>query len=161
MPLLLHSQEAGRHSRAANARSPHPDAPASRLGSCRSSSVNPFSHLLTDRPLLRIPAPAQLARTWSRSYATVLAYADGRLVGAGRAISDGEREALIVGVVVLPSYQRRGIGSRMMAALTEAVKGTAILLTCEEDENVPFYRQLGFRTHKRVMALGYRGGYAE
>jgi len=28
--------------------------------------------------------PAQLERTWSRSYATVLAYADGRLVGAGR-----------------------------------------------------------------------------
>jgi ribosomal protein S18 acetylase RimI-like enzyme len=106
--------------------------------------------------------PAQLERTWSRSYATVLAYADGRLVGAGRAISDGEREALIVGVVVLPSYQRRGIGSRMMAALTEALKGTAILLTCEEDENVSFYRQLGFRTHKRVMALGYRGDvYAE
>ena len=105
--------------------------------------------------------PAQLARTWSRSYATVLAYADDRLVGAGRAISDGEREALIVGVVVLPAYQGKGIGSRMMAALTEAVKGTAILLTCEEDENVSFYRKAGFRTHKRVMALGYRGGYAE
>ncbi len=106
--------------------------------------------------------PAQLARTWSRSYATVLAYADGRLVGAARAISDGEREALIVGVVVLPSYQRRGIGSRMMAALTEQLKGTAILLTCEEDENVSFYRKAGFRTHKRVMALGYRGDvYAE
>jgi len=106
--------------------------------------------------------PAQLARTWARSYATVLAYADGRLVGAARAISDGEREALIVGVVVLPAYQRKGIGSRMMAALTEAVKGTAILLTCEEDENVSFYRKAGFQTHKRVMALGYRGDvYAE
>ncbi len=106
--------------------------------------------------------PAQLARTWAKSYATVLAYADGRLVGAGRAISDGEREALIVGVVVLPPYQRQGIGSRMMAALTEAVKGTAILLTCEEDENVPFYRKAGFRKHERVMALGYGGDvYAE
>ncbi len=106
--------------------------------------------------------PAQLERTWSRSYATVLAYADDRLVGAGRAISDGEREALIVGVVVLPPYQRGGIGSRMMAALTETVKGTAILLTCEEDEYVSFYEKAGFRTHKRVMALGYRGDvYAE
>ena len=106
--------------------------------------------------------PAQLSRTWAQSYATVLAYADERLVGAGRAISDGEREALIVGVVVLPSYQGQGIGSAIMGALTEAVKGTAILLTCEEDENVSFYRKAGFRTHKRVMALGYRGDvYAE
>ncbi len=61
----------------------------------------------------------------------------------------------------MPAYQRKGIGSRMMAALTEAMKGTAILLTSEEDENVPFYRKSGFRTHKRGMALGYRGGYAE
>lgn len=101
--------------------------------------------------------PAQLARTWARSYATVLAYADGRLVGAGRAISDGEREALIVGVAVLPPYQGQGIGSAIMRALTEAVKGTAILLTVPDEENLSFYRKAGFRMHRRVMALGYRG----
>ncbi len=100
---------------------------------------------------------AQLARTWAKSYATVLAYVDERLVGVARAISDGEREALIVGVAVLPAYQRRGIGTAMMGALTEELKGTAILLTSEDDENVPFYRKAGFRTHKRVMAVGYRG----
>ncbi len=101
--------------------------------------------------------PAQLERTWSKSSATVLAYKDGRLVGVGRAISDGEREALIVGVAVLPAFQRRGIGRAIMQALTEELKGTAILITCEDDENVPFYHKAGFRTHKRVMALGYRG----
>ena len=106
--------------------------------------------------------PAQLQRTWSRSFATVTAYADDRLVGVGRAISDGEREALIVGMAVLPAYQRQGIGSAIMRALTEELKGTAILLTAEDDANVPFYRKAGFRTHKRVMALGYRGDvYAE
>ena len=100
--------------------------------------------------------PAQLARTWARSAATVLAYSDdGRLVGAARAISDGEREALIVGVAVRPEFQRRGIGTMMMRALLDDLRGTAILLTCMEDENVSFYRNVGFRTHKRVMALGY------
>ncbi|MBI1884845.1 MAG: GNAT family N-acetyltransferase [Chloroflexi bacterium] len=102
--------------------------------------------------------PAQLARTWATSFATVLAYLDGRLVGAARAISDGEREALIVGVVVLPAFQRRGIGTAMMRALIEDLRRTAILLTCLEDENVSFYRSLGFRVHKRVMALGYPEG---
>ena len=101
--------------------------------------------------------PALLERTWSRSFATAVAYADDRLVGVGRAISDGVREALIVEVAVLPAYQRRGIGGAIMRALTEELKGTAILLTCEDDENVPFYQKAGFRTHKRVMALGYRG----
>lgn len=99
--------------------------------------------------------PSQLARTWASSFATVLAYADGRLVGVARALSDGEREALIAGVAVRPAYQRRGIGAAMMRALIDDLKRTAILLTCDEDENVPFYRSLGFRTLKRVMALGY------
>jgi len=99
--------------------------------------------------------PQQLARTWARSAATVLAYAGDRLIGAARAISDGEREALIVGVAVRPEFQRRGIGTMMMRALVDDLEGTAILLTCTEDGNVSFYRNVGFRTHKRVMALGY------
>ena len=99
--------------------------------------------------------PEQLARTWARSYATVLAFAGERLVGAARAISDGEREALIVGVAVLPDFQRQGIGTAMMQALVRDLDRTAIILTCEDDENVSFYRSLGFRTHKRVLARGY------
>lgn len=99
--------------------------------------------------------PDQLRRTWSVSYATVLAYEGDRLVGAARAISDGEREALIVGVAVLPEYQRRGIGTAMMRDLIDRLEGCAIILTSAEDENTPFYRRLGFRTHKRVMVLRY------
>lgn len=77
------------------------------------------------------------------------------LVGAARALSDGEREALIVGVAVLPEYQRRGIGTAMMRDLIERLNGCAIILTSSEDENTPFYRRLGFRTHKRTMVLHY------
>jgi len=115
-------------------------------------------------------APEQLERTWSRSYATILAYdtdhieepaseAEGvskdRLVGAARTISDGEREALIIGVAVLPDYQRRGIGTAMMQDLIDRLGSCAIVLTSSEDENTPFYRRLGFHTHKRAMVLGY------
>jgi ribosomal protein S18 acetylase RimI-like enzyme len=97
----------------------------------------------------------ELKRTWARSYATVLAYEGERLVGAVRALSDGAREALIVGVAVLPEYQRRGIGTAMMRDLIERLNGCAIVLTSSEDENTPFYRSLGFRTHKRAMVLNY------
>jgi len=71
--------------------------------------------------------PQQLARTWARSYATVLAFAGERLVGTARAISDGEREALIVGVAVLPEFQRQGIGTAMIQALVRDLDRTAIL----------------------------------
>jgi ribosomal protein S18 acetylase RimI-like enzyme len=99
--------------------------------------------------------PEQLARTWPRSFAAVMAYADDRLVGVARAISDGERESLIVGVAVLPAYQGQGVGTAMLRELTDDLQGTAILLTCEDDGNFRFYEKAGFRTHKRVMALGY------
>ena len=100
-------------------------------------------------------APDQLERTWSVSYAAVLAYDGDRLVGAARALSDGEREALIVGVAVFPEYQRRGIGTAMMQDLIDRLGSCAIVLTSSEDENTPFYHSLGFRTHKRAMVLRY------
>lgn len=103
-------------------------------------------------------APDQLERTWSRSYATVLAFDGELLVGAARAISDGEREALIIGVVVLPKYQRRGIGAMIMRDLIDRLGPCAIVLTSPEDENTPFYHRLGFRTHKRAMVLHYPSG---
>jgi hypothetical protein len=43
----------------------------------------------------------------------------------------------------------------MMRDLVERLHGCAIILTSAEDENVQFYRRLGFRTHKRAMVLGY------
>ena len=99
--------------------------------------------------------PAQLQRTWSRSYATVLAYDNDRLIGAARAISDGEREALVVGVAVLPDFQGKRVGTAMMRALLADLEGVAVILMCEDDENVSFYQRLGFRTLKRAMALRY------
>lgn len=78
-----------------------------------------------------------------RSYATVLAYEGDTLVGTARAISDGERKALIIAVALLPAYQRRGIGTAMRRDLIQRLDGCAIILTSSEDENTPFYSGLG------------------
>lgn len=51
----------------------------------------------------------------------VCAESDGQLVGFGRVIGDGGLHLYLADVVVVPTYQRRGIGRRIVAALTEFV----------------------------------------
>jgi len=61
------------------------------------------------KPLVRRQSlPGVRGRILARN-GTVLAYDNERLIGAARAISDGEREALIVGVAVLPDFQGKRV----------------------------------------------------
>jgi len=52
----------------------------------------------------------------------MLALDDGLLVGAGRAITDWVNYALMLDIVVLPEYQGKGIGKRIMKYLAERSK---------------------------------------
>lgn len=57
-----------------------------------------------------------LARFIAGSRWLVHAYADARLVGFARAISDGVSTAYLNSVMVDPDHRRRGIGRAMLAA---------------------------------------------
>ena len=88
------------------------------------------------------------------------------IVGAGRAITDGLTYAAIFDLVVLPEYQRQGIGGQIMKYLAEHSKAQNILL-----HSVPgmekFYERLGYRKLKTGMGLfadpekWHRRGYIE
>lgn len=81
------------------------------------------------------------------SYAYCFAEECERLVAAGRAISDGVTNSAIFDVVVLPEYQRRGIGQGIMQYLLERLPPRSVLLV-----SIPahegFYRRLGFHRLK-------------
>ena len=78
---------------------------------------------------------------------------DGRaLIGAGRAITDGVRYAVIFDVVVLPEYQGKGIGKKIMTFLGERAKAANILLYAASGKE-GFYQELGYRKMKTAMAL--------
>ena len=63
--------------------------------------------------------PEKLKRAFEVSYAVIVVYDSGKLVGMGRALCDGEYQAAIYDMVVLPEYQGKGIGKR---SLTNCVK---------------------------------------
>ena len=72
-----------------------------------------------------------------------LAFDGGKLVGTARAISDGVGCAAVFDVCVLPSHRGRGIATRLMRSLREALAGQFILLTCERPLQA-LYGELGF-----------------
>ena len=96
--------------------------------------------------------PAQLQRAYEQSQVCCFAYRGTQLVAAGRALSDGEYFAFICDIVVLPEFQRQGIGARIMNAMSERLAAEKVLLACVIGQE-GFYRKLGFLKHKSVMAL--------
>ena len=95
----------------------------------------------------RRPAtPDVLALSLEKSWFCVFAYAGTKLVGSGRVVTDGWLHAIIYDVMVLPAYQRRGIGREIMQRLLQkcldAQIGT-IQLFCAHGKQA-FYEKLGF-----------------
>jgi len=93
----------------------------------------------------------KLYRAFENSYLVCFAFDGDYLVGAGRAISDGEYHAGIYDVAVLPEYQGQGIGREIMSRLLNGLKVWRIVLVADGD-NQDFYRKLGFENFENVMA---------
>lgn len=96
--------------------------------------------------------PALLERAFRNSTLVLFAYEGGRLIGAGRALSDGVWRASLYDVVVLPEYQGRGIGSELILQLIEAA-GVDVTMLFAAPGKEAFYERFGFRRMKTAMAI--------
>ena len=79
---------------------------------------------------------------------SVCAVVDGQVVGMGRVVGDGAIWNYIQDVIVLPEFQRQGIGGRVMTALMEylgqnAPAGSDVALIAAPGQ-VGFYERFGF-----------------
>jgi predicted GNAT family acetyltransferase len=86
--------------------------------------------------------PAQLETSFAQSAHICLAYADGRLIGTARALSDGVCNGYIVDVWTLTAYRRQGIASAMMRRLLDKMPGQHVYLF--SDDAADFYQKIGF-----------------
>ena len=80
------------------------------------------------------------------SFLAAGAFEDGRLVGMGRALSDGCSDAYIQDVVVDPAFRGRGIGSALVTFLAGELRSRGVdwIALVGEPGTESFYARLGF-----------------
>ncbi|MCM3410463.1 GNAT family N-acetyltransferase [Metabacillus litoralis] len=88
----------------------------------------------------------QLYQAAENSWYHISIYDQEQLIAFGRMISDGVYQALICDVMVNPSYQKQGLGKKIIEALLQKCKDSGIqsvqLFSAKGKQQ--FYKKLGF-----------------
>jgi GNAT superfamily N-acetyltransferase len=95
--------------------------------------------------------PEEHKRAFEASHTTAFAYHRGRMIGFGRAISDGVYQAAIYDCAVLPEFQGRGIGARILESIMPRIAHCNVILYATPGKE-GFYAGFGFRRMKTGMA---------
>ena len=77
----------------------------------------------------------------------VAAYSDGKLIGMGRALSDGVSDAYLQDIAVSTAFRRRGIGGGIVRTLVAELRRNGVdwIALVGEPGTESFYRELGFK----------------
>ena len=100
--------------------------------------------------------PDRLAAAFAASLLTLAAYEDGKLVGIVRAVGDGTTIVFIQDLLVLPDFQRRGIGKELLKAVLDRFADVyQIQLTADDrGDLLRFYRSMGFQPLREMGCCG-------
>ncbi len=74
------------------------------------------------------------------------AFADGELIGFGRALGDGRSDAFLQDVAVVPAWRKRGVGRKVVAHLIAELRARGVdwIGLIAAPGKAEFYRRLGF-----------------
>lgn len=98
-----------------------------------------------------------LRHGYENSLLVLGAYEDHELLGVIRVVGDGFTVVFIQDLLVLPSYQRLGIGSALLDEVLKRFKQVRqIQLTTDyQPESLGFYRSKGFRELSEMGCCGF------
>lgn len=96
--------------------------------------------------------PEKHKRAFEASHTTVFVFDAEKLVGFGRAISDGVCQAAVYCLAVNKAYQGKGIGRIIMEKIMARLPECNVILYANPGKE-GFYEKLGFRRLKTGMAL--------
>ena len=100
--------------------------------------------------------PQMLEQALSHSLAIYVALDGDAVVGLIRLVGDGFSSVLVQDLIVLPIYQRQGIGSALMKEALEAYKDVyqVQLVTEQTERTLRFYRSMGFEILSTYNCIG-------
>lgn len=76
----------------------------------------------------------------------------GELVGIGRALSDLAIDTKILDLIIVPEYQRQGLGLAMMKKIKSLARGTALYFETEP-KNFAFAKKCGYVKRKGLTVF--------
>lgn len=91
--------------------------------------------------------PEMLKKAFENSLYVLGAYDDQHLVGLIRVVGDGHSIVYIQDILVLPNYQRQGLGGVLIKKVLERFKAVyqIVLLTDKQEQTIDFYSRFGFQ----------------
>ncbi|WP_017415219.1 GNAT family N-acetyltransferase [Clostridium tunisiense] len=91
-------------------------------------------------------------KAFENSYTVVFVFDNEKLIGFGRAISDGAYQAGIYDIAVISEYQGKGIGKVVVDNILKTIPQCNVILYAAPGKDA-FYEKLGFKRMKTGMAL--------
>ncbi|HVI59876.1 MAG TPA: GNAT family N-acetyltransferase [Luteimonas sp.] len=94
-----------------------------------------------------------LRTAYGNSMFKCVAFDDGKIVAAGRAVADGVDCSYLCDIVVHPGYQGAGLGKALIGKLVELSAGHRKIILYAVPGREPFYEKFGFRRMTTAMAI--------
>ncbi|AHF07581.1 GNAT family N-acetyltransferase [Desulfitobacterium metallireducens] len=91
-------------------------------------------------------------KAFENSYAVVFIFDEDKLIGLGRALSDGAYQATLYDIAVLPEFQGQGIGRLLVENLLARLPKCNVILYAAVGKE-EFYQKLGFKRLKTGMGM--------
>lgn len=84
---------------------------------------------------------------------------DKKMIGMGRALSDGVSDAYIQDIVVLKQYRKRGIGNKIVKILIKELEKSGVdwIGVVAQPGTTSFYKNIGFDLLNDHTPMRYRG----
>jgi len=96
------------------------------------------------------------------SHIVLGAYEDDKILGMVRLVSDSATHGLLTDMIVLPQYQRHGVGKELMKELTNRVqefvndKDQFLIELVPTKGNEGFYKKCGFKVDNTALLGAYK-----
>ncbi|MCI5856039.1 MAG: GNAT family N-acetyltransferase [Agathobacter sp.] len=101
--------------------------------------------------------PERLREGYKNSLCVLAAYKDTELAGILRTVGDNATILFIQDIIVLPKYQRMGIGTKLIKSAMEKYKDVyqIELLTDDTEKTISFYKSVGLTPTNEIGALSF------
>lgn len=103
----------------------------------------------------------KIKKVFTASNTLAIAYNQNKIIGFGRAMSDGVFNAAIYDVVIHKHYHGKGIGKKITNSLLDQLKDISCVHLVSTTNNEEFYSKSGFRKMKTAMAQYLNSTLAE